>query len=315
MIKYIFSFLIFSLTSYVQAQTGTINQEVSNTKTAKHIHIPGTRLYIVPPADFYVAKTFLGLQKGASAVINIYDLVGGNYYTNAATFSKEAFEQKGIKVFEFKEIKVNGYPAKYISMQGDLSAKAIALVFGDTTFSTMIMAAYPVNDDLAGKEIMNSLNTIYYDKLKMIDPFATAKFSLDESGSKFKYYQYSSNLYLYTFDGKDNSGDKEAPLILITQLPMDKTMTVKSISDLMIAKAQQYGLTGPQIKNQRTEKLNGYDAYQAEIYGQMQGKSSLIYICTVAKGDMAIVIQGIARKDVETSLEEFKKLAWTIKLK
>ncbi|GAB2825091.1 hypothetical protein [Ferruginibacter profundus] len=313
--KLIYPFFILSLTACGQTQTGKIKQVVSNSKTTKHINIPGTRLFVIPPVNFSVSKTFLGLQKGESSMLNVYDLVGGNFYTNTATFSKESFEKQGVKIFDYKEIKVDGYPAKYISMQGDPAAKAIALVFGDTTFSVMIMAAYPVNEELTGKQIIDCLNTIYYDKSKKIEPFETANFSLSDKESKFKFYQYSSNLYIYSIDGKDNSSDKEAPILLVTQLPMSNSATVKSISDMMIGKAQQYGLTNPEIKNISNEKRNGYDTYQAEVYGQLQGKSGVIYICSVAKDDKAIVIQGIAKKDIENNLAEFKKLAATIKLK
>ena len=313
--KLIYFLLLISLVACGHTNSDKIKQEISNTKTAKHINIPGTRLYIVPPPNFTVAKTFVGLEKGGTAGMNIYDLVGGNFYTNAATFSRESFEKQGIKVFEYKELKVNGYPAKYIQVQGDPAAKSIAIVFGDTTFSAMIMAPYPATDETTGKQIINSLNTIYYDKSKKINPFETATFSLDDRVSIFKFRQYAAGLYIYSIGGQDNSNDKEAPMILVTQLPRDNSMTAKSIADMMIGKAQQYGLTNPNIKNQKTEKINGYETYQAEIYGQMQGFNSLMYICSLWDADKAIVLQGIAKKDIENNLEEFKKLAATITIK
>lgn len=309
------SLLLFSLTACGQTPSDKINPNIKNSKTNKHINIPGTRLYIIPPPKFNVAKTFIGLQKGENSMLNIYDLVGGNFNTNAATFSKAEFERQGARVFDYQEIKVNGYPAKYISMQGDLTAKAYALVFGDTTFSTMIMAAYPVIDEATGKDIIKSLNTIWYDKTKKIDPFETANFSLNDKASKFKFFQFNANLYMYSIGGVEHKEDKDAPMVLVSQFPKDNTMTVKSIADMMIGKIQQYGLTNPEIKNSSTQKINGYDAYEAEVYGQMQGTRSLLYYCIVAKGDKAIAVQGIAKKDIESNLQEFKKLASTVKVK
>jgi hypothetical protein len=313
--KILYLFLFASLTAFGQTSNNKIKSDIKNSKTSKHINIPGTRLYIVPPAYFKVATTFTGLQKSDKAMLNITDLVGGNFYTNAATFSKEAFEKQGIRVFDYKDIKVNGYPAKYVSLQGDLTTKGYALVFGDTTFSTMIMAMYPVTDEGTGKEIINSLNTVWYDKKKKIDPFETANFSLDDKASKFKFFQYNANLYIYSVGGIDNKEDKDASIVLVNQFPKDNTMTVKSIADMMLAKIQQYGLTNPQIKNASTQKINGYDTYETEVYGQLQGKNSLLYYCVVAKGDKAIVVQGVAKKDIENNLIEFKKLANTIQVK
>jgi hypothetical protein len=313
--KILFSLLLFSLTACGQTSADKIKANIQTSKTSKHINIPGTRLYIVPPQNFSVAKTFVGLQKGEKSLFNIYDLVGGNFYTNAATFSKAEFERQGARVFDYQEIKVNGYPAKYISMQGDPTTKGYALVFGDTTFSTMIMALYPVTDEATGKQIIAALNTIYYDKGKKISPFETAFFSLDDKNSRFKFFQYNANLYIYTIGGTDNTKDTDNPFVLVTQFPMDNTMTTKSIADMMIGKAQQYGLTNPEVKNISSGKINGYDTYEAEVYGQMQGKSSVIYQCVVAKGDKVLTIQGIAKSDMETNVQDFKKLARTIQIK
>src|SRR5215831_4642741 len=184
------SFLLLGLEACTQKKTDAISLNIENAKTNKHINIPGTRLFIIPPPNFSTAKGFIGLQDGKNSILNVMDLVGGNYNTNAATFSKEEFEKKGAKVFDYKEIRVGGFPAKYISMQGDATTKEYALVFGDTTFSTMIIAAYPATDENTGKEIISSLNSICYDKSIKIDPLTTANFSIDDKDSKFKFFKY-----------------------------------------------------------------------------------------------------------------------------
>jgi hypothetical protein len=112
--KIAYLFLFASLTACGQASNDKIKSDIKNSKTSKHINITGTRLYIIPPTNFKVATTFIGLQKGDKAIFNIYDLVGGNFYSNAATFSKAEFEKQGVRVFDYRDIKVNGYPAKYI---------------------------------------------------------------------------------------------------------------------------------------------------------------------------------------------------------
>jgi len=313
--KIIYSFLLISFTACGQTTTNKINSDIQNSKTSKHINIPGTRLYIIPPPGFIVSKTFLGLQKGENSMINIMDLIGGNFNTNTATFNKEEFEKKGAKVFDFKGINVNGYPAKFISVQGDATTKSYELVFGDTTFTAMVMTIYPINDEKTGNDILNSLNSIYYDKSKKIDPFETANFSLDETVSKFKFFQYNSNLYVYTVNGKDDPTNHNAPVVLVSQLPKDNTMTAKSIAEMMISKSQQYGFSNPELKNISTEQINGYETYQIEEYGQIQGINTLIYYCVTTHLDKAITIQGIAKSDIEINLSDFKKLAQTIKIK
>ncbi|MBO9205137.1 MULTISPECIES: hypothetical protein [Niastella] len=292
-----------------------INTNIQNTKTTKHVNIPGTRLYMVPPANYTVSQTPAGLRKGETAGITVTDLVNGNYYTNAASFNKAGFVQRGIKTFEFQEIKVNGYPAKYVSLQGDANARMYWLVFGDSSFSTMVMGVYPVGDLTSGKEILSALNTIYYDKNEKIDPFAAAAFSLDDSQSKFKFFQFSTNMYVYTVGGMDNKNDPDAPFLVLTQMPIEKGMNAKNVGDMMLSKLEGYGLTHTQIKNASSERINGYDAYEAEVHGQMHDKNSIMYQCVIANGDNVISMQGVAKDNFDKNIADFKSLAHTIKIK
>jgi hypothetical protein len=313
--KVFFSVLLLSLISCAQRSKDTISAVIDNSRTNKHVNIPGTRLYIFPPADFSVAKTFVGLQKGETSSVNIFDLVGGNFNTNAAKFSRDGFEREGIKVFDYQEISVSGFSAKFVSMQGDMASRTYGLVFGDTTFSTMIMAVYPASDEATGADIVESLNTIWYDKEKKIDPFETANFTLDENASKFKFFQFNAGFHVYKIDGVEHKEDKDEPMLMVMQFPRDQASNLESIAETMIGKMGQYGLSNPRIEISPIQKLNGYDAYEAVVYGEIEGNKSLIYYCIVARDDIAIVLQGIAKKDMDTNLQEFKKLANTIKLK
>lgn len=248
-------------------------------------------------------------------MINIMDLVGGNFYTNTANFSKAGFDQKGIKVFDYKEIKVNGYPAKYIFMQGDPNAKVHSLVFGDTSFSTMIMAVYSPTDEATGKQLIAALNTIHYDKSKKIDPFEMAFFSLDDRNSTFKFFRYSANMYLYTPGGIDNTTNSETPFLVVTQLPAEAGVTAKIVADKMSDKMEQYGFSNTEVKNVSQSKINGYEAYQAEIYGDIQGKRSVFYQCVVVDGDKIVSMQGMAKNELEANVNAFRELAGTVRIK
>lgn len=294
----------------------TVRSVVNNSKTDKHVNVPGTRLYIIPPPGFIVSKNFMGLEKGNNGIL-IYDIVGGSFYTNAATFDRKGFEEKGARVFDYRQIKVNGYPAKYLFTQGDMTSTAHGLAFGDSTFCTMVMATYISTDDKTGSDIVKALNTIYYDKSKKIDPFETAYFSLDDKNSKFKFFQYSANLYTYTVGGVDKkeSADSDFPAVVVTQLPRPENSSPKSLAEMMILKAVEHGITNPKIKNSSTQQVNGYDAYEAEVYADMQGKNRLIYQLVVVKGDKLIDIQGLADNDFTNNLNDFKKLAYTLKFK
>jgi hypothetical protein len=56
-----------------------------------YLQIAGTRVFIKAPAGFEPISGFTGLRKGEMSMIQVFDLGGGNFYTNAASFSKEEF--------------------------------------------------------------------------------------------------------------------------------------------------------------------------------------------------------------------------------
>jgi len=304
-----------TLTSCGETAKQQISNDIKNVKNAKHVNIPGTKLYMIPPANFKIATNFVGLQKDDNTGIQIYDLVDGSFYTNAATISREKFENKGAKVFDYSEFTINGYPAKYTYMQGNKSSKAYQLAFGDSTYSVMLMAIFPVDDEEASKQIKESLLSVVYDKNLKIDPIANATFKLDDNVSKFKFAKSSASLYLYSIGGINKPSYDNEPLVTVTQLPVVQSMTLISMSDEVISSLEKYGLTDKEIKNKSFDKINGYNAFESEVYGNMKGQKSLIYLLVVVSGQNALVIQGIAKSDFATNIEEFKKISHTLKFK
>ncbi len=292
-----------------------LDSVIRNTKTARHVRIPGTHLYIIPPAHYDIAKNFIGLHHKERGMINVYDLPGGNFYTNAASFSKEAFIEKGATVYNYQELKIDGYPAKFVAAQGAPTHITLGLVFGDTTFSTSVMAVYPTGNEAAGKEMLASLRTIWYDPQQKIDPFETANFTIDTSNTPFRFFKYAASLYIYTINGMDTKDDPDGPFVMVAQFPNDNTARPKEIAALMVGKFREYGLTAPETKAEINDRINNNEAYQLEIQGQLKDKPVTAYCCVVVKGDQAIVLQAISKKDATRDLQYFKQLAASIQVK
>ncbi|MBE3093450.1 MAG: hypothetical protein IMZ52_00335 [Actinobacteria bacterium] len=56
-------------------------------------------------------------------------------------------------------------------------------------------------------------------------------------------------------------------------------------------------------------------SYEADFYGEIQGKKCLIYQLEVTNKNNGAIIKGIVKSDFENNLEEIKKLARTIQLR
>src|SRR5688572_13025331 len=104
-----------------------------------HIQIPGTRVHMIPPAHFQIASSFTGLKNGSS-VIEVYDLPGGAYRILAEDFTREKFEQQGLKILSVEETKVDGFDAKLFVIRHSDQHTGLTAVFGDDTFSVIVVS-------------------------------------------------------------------------------------------------------------------------------------------------------------------------------
>ena len=307
--------LLFLTTSCRQPKTKI--DDIDNVKTDKHINIPGTRLFIVPPADFKIATSFVGLQKDNNDFLRIQDYAGNNYYTYAESFNKEDFETGDAKILEYKEFKVNDFPAKYVHLQNNSGSSSIGLFFGDSSFFIMIAAVYLSSDHATGEEIQNSIKTIFYDKnFKVDNSLASAPFTLDESKSVFKFSNVERGMFMYYVGGENIEKNKDEPYMMVSIFSnFGQPMPPKKISEELITGMEENGFTVEELDNISTANVNGLPAYEVEIYGKNQRKNILIYQLIVMGTDNVIAIQGIAKSDFDSNLKEFKNLARTIKLK
>ncbi len=306
--------LFISISAFGQSEENS-GSEILNLLTEEHVVIPGTKLSIIAPEGFEIADNFTGLEKKDVAVIQVYDLVGGNFLKNAAIFSKKTFEDKGATVFDYQEITINGFAAKFIHMQGNPDVKGYSLVFGDTTFSAMIMALYPAEDTKTGLQIKEALFSSIYEKDKAIDPLEAAFFELDDSNTKFKYAQSAANMFIYSADGIKKLNYRNESMLIVMPIPTDSAMTPKKVSDQMIDALKGNGLTNIKVISTSEEKLNDYSAYQIQVEGEINGSASTVLVQTVTHGENTVVIEGFSKEKSAAVIEDFKALIATIKMK
>jgi hypothetical protein len=279
-----------------------------------HVRIPGTRLSIIPPAQFALTHFFTGfLKTDGSAVIQVYDLTDGDYYTDVKSFSKEQLESKGAKVLVIKPLQVDGFPGKFCYMEGDSSKRIMALIFGDSTFSTTLIGLYPDTALAIGQQIRNAYASISYRKTQVTNPFETAPFWLDTSASPFRFAQYNKPLFIYSLDGKEPA--QGSPFLTVTPYPRKEGTSLQDISESLIVKEMQHGLTSPTLKNISFDSLGNYAAYEVEIDCRLGEEEGVIYQLIVASKNNTIVIEGMASSAFDENVKIFRALAHTVKIR
>lgn len=285
------------------------SESVTNLNTINHRNFPGTKVFIDLPTEYKVSKSLPAFLKGEDAVIHAIDLVGGNFYKNAATFTKEKFEQNGLKVFDFREFEVNNYPAKMVMLQIDQENKMYSVIFGDSTFSATISGVYALNDTETENLIEKAVHTTYYDKKFKVDPFEIAIFQLDDTKSLFKFSNFSASFYTYTLKGEKKEPTEVDPRFSVGTRPLEGK-TLQEIAD----ESSSFVINAT-IKNVALNKVNGLESFKRTIYGDINGKPSVLFQHIVIIDESAIVMRGIAVDNFERYISEFENLANTIKIK
>ena len=277
-------------------------------KTEK-INIKGTKVFIEAPSGFKSSESFIGLEKNNSAMIQISDMVGGSFYSNAATFSKKAFEDRGLKVFDFQELQIDGYPAKYVYVQGAPDQKMMSVVFGDSTFCDMAMAILQTNDETVIEQVKKALLSIQYKKEMKVDHLGLTYFKVGKNKSVFKFAKASANMFLYSKGGVVKDSYEKESMVMITPLPSGNELTKDKIAQSLINGLTQNGFVPIEEKNIQTVPVNGLDAYEIEVSGFMKGQKALVYLLVLTKNNQAICIEGISYSNVPQDLIEFKEIA------
>lgn len=302
------------------AGVGYAQVRVAVDSVDNHVQIPDTRLSIVPPPGFALTHEFPGLLKtDGSAVIQVYDLPDGNFYNDGASFTTDNFKSKGARVLAFKTLTVAGFPARYCYMQGDSAKRIMALIFGDSTFSTTLIGLYPDTAQGVGQAIRDAYTTISYKKGSAVDPFETAPFSLDtavtadNTVARWHFAAYNKPLFIYSPDGKVPA--QGTPFLTVTPYPRKPGSALQDLSENLIIKDMRAGLEDPVLSNISLDSVNGYEAYEVEIRCKLGGQQGLLYQFLAADAEHTIVIEGVANDRFEDTLRAFKAFAHTIRIK
>lgn len=310
MIRYL---LAFAFSVLFDCSFGQANQHrlftVRGIDNVARIQVPGTGVHLVPPPGFQLASGFTGLRHGTS-VIEVYDLPGGAFSTLSQDFTREKFVGQGLSVLAVEETEVDGFPARMISLQHDGSQAGFTVVFGDETFTVIIVANFLSGDRGREGAIRESVLGIDYKRSTGADGLSSAAFKLDDSRSLYHYDKRSANTFYYR-----SVVAPEDCYLTVTQLAWDYTTSPSAIGELMIGEMKKYGLADASVRKKSARRINGYQAFESEIYATRKGGKCLVYQMVVVHEAHALVIHGIGSSDFRKNRDRFRKLAHSVEFK
>jgi hypothetical protein len=227
----------------------------------------------------------------------------------------KSMSEKGIKTIVSHRFMLNGYKAaRFMGSNGTQEVHMV--VFGDTTFSVFLNAFYDGSEQKNKEMVWNMVNSAIYEKKATVDPLAKANFTLDLKGSGYKFYTSMMGT-LFMFSAEDES-DKTLGAIMVTQVPNEGITSIDDFADKMIAQLAQKGIKSEKEPTEKRFKIDGYDALEKVVIAnspQSDGKKSSVYIVTIKADDKSFAFMGMGVDDKEETLNRFRKIADTFKVK
>ena len=282
----------------------------------RHAKVAGTKCSIIPPEGFVPAANFSGFQNAENGASVMVSELPAPYAELSQAFTADALKSKGMTLISRETIDFNQGKATYLTVSqaagGTPYLKQI-LMFGDAGKTVMVNGIYPEAAKAIAPRIKACLLSTVYNAAQAEDPLAAANFSIETSGTHFKFAKYWSGSLMYSEDGKvptegamfigTNSlghaaaGDKKQHAIqVLMQLPNGEHTKVQKIEPVRIDDMDGYEI----VAQGKNKKMEDELVYQVILYTDESEYFRLI---------------GLASADQEKNLAAFRKLARTFKRK
>jgi hypothetical protein len=313
-ISLVSKFLIFITISCGQNQQKEFPNQIQTIKTDKHIRIKGTKVFGVMPNDYKYIKELSRYQKNENLYLQVFE-TSSSFNQAKPDLAKQKIEEQGAKIDTIKNIKLNEFEAIYgegpSKYQGETK---LMLAFGDDSFFTMIVGVCKTADIAGKRELQEILKTIYYEKTFELNPFELVNFEFDQSITNFKYATTVSNFFIYTENGKEDLQNETSSAIQLATLPQ---MTEEQANSVITDMLWRYEKNSFIIENKNIKRaiINNYPAFTLETNVKYKDNNGVLYKAVLVGEKSTVLFVAITYKELESSMEKFKKTAQTIQMK
>jgi len=142
--------------------------------------------------------------------------------------------------------------------------------------------------------------------------FAKSFFILDDSQSKLKYAWGDQDVFVFS---TNTHYTKDDPKVVVIPFESDSSNTAKSLMDSVIDKWKRDKFDIQRIINRFDGKVKGVDGSEIAVMGMLNGEGIFIYQLILIRGTEGVSIQGFAKSEFESNIEEIQKLARTLRFK
>lgn len=298
------------------------SQSDAGKPSGPYTKVPGTRVSLIQPEGFSVAKAFSGFrQEDTLSSIMIVE-IPGPYRECIKGFSDvRKLKSQGMKLLRQEEIVVDGQAAKLFHFRQTTSGGAFVkwvVAFGDDTNTVLVNAICPeiYKQTLAGP-LRQAVLSVKYDRDQAPDPNEGLPFAITHQG-KLKRAARMANTLVYTLSGEVPAPSPEDPLFAVGQsMSSVSTTDTKTLSEQRLHQTPTISRISIQTTTPVTiDGLQGYEI-QATAQATADHRSRVplaVYQVMLFDGGTYFLMQGMVGASRQAEfLPEFKAMARSLR--
>ncbi|MDL2263351.1 hypothetical protein LJC31_01720 [Synergistaceae bacterium OttesenSCG-928-I11] len=311
----------------------------SNVLTASHVVVPGTHVAVVPPSGAVQAVNFRGFEIESRNIIYEIFEQGAPYSAVESTLTAEHLREDGIEVLDVTKVVLNERPATLVTGRkkpelpsgaaGEAEDLGVLLfVFGGEKLTVSIYGYHPVSDRSAANLLKTSMLSAIFEPAQKEN--AGGAYTLSTAGTSFQFVGEVNYTRQYRLsDSAPQGEDTGQPAIYgatMLHRNVPQTERAKFAEDTFASYMSSYEFTVSGNRGVSYGGLSGIELtsdFEGETRRSRTASGGVVRRPIPGKGYQVVLFdnsgrvfafQGIALRDAEVYLAQFRKITATFNL-
>jgi hypothetical protein len=286
----------------------------------KLILVPGTRVYVAPPAGHAPGRGYLGFtwpEDGSSLAIKE---MRGAYADSVKDMNAESLARNGMTVLSTAEVEISGRPARLCHVtqkQRDLTVRKWLAATGDDKRTLLLTAAYvDVLDGKLSEPMKNALLGAVWDPSLDVDPFVIVPWSIEKPAG-MRFADQTGMMFVFTEDG-DPATEATPGKAQVSVGPVLGEIPVADLRSATEEKARKLAQVGETLEIESSAALDAGGRKGWEVVGKARAGEAPVLVHVVVltgPGDHVLLTGQCALDRRETWLPTLRASARSWKLR
>jgi|GEM_PF-6868103 len=287
-----------------------------NEKAVDLFQFPGTRIFIQKPERFDYVPDNQRLQKGDNIYVTAFEYEGASFqehkYNTIQQFKTAEYTNT---IYFEQDVKIGKHEGYFVCGLGSRpNYLQLMVLFGDETFSALVLAEVEYSNSVTINDITKSLLTSFVNPNAEPDYSAFKTYDVDFSKSNFQLVKFVNGAFLYSTDPNADLSNNLMTDFLSLYSKSTK-MSESEAHSVFDATINQIKANGLKVNNISYEDITfkKFDGYQMKA--NAVGKEGSIEVFSYVLNDRqgVIVFSGLMRAGAPVIKKDLEQVLYSIK--